>query len=430
MFCNKCGNQLLPGAMFCGVCGAKQEIAEALNEATADLNAATAQVTETVAAVPEQAAAVATEATAATEQVAATAAAAVETIPEQAAAVVAETAESIPETPVIPEAPVYQQPVFEQPVAPAPAAPEAPVYQQPVFEQPVAPAPAAPEAPVYQQPAAPEAPVYQQPAAPEAPVYQQPAAPVYQQPAAPEQPMYQQPVYQQPTAPVYPQQAAPMYQQPYQAPGYPQPAAPAKKKSKAPVIIICIFLILAILVGSGIAYLTFFDKNGEKKLFGIDLNIFDFSQLSAKEKEAFQELVEPIDEAFAGLSARKFKKNLADYAVDYACRMFGSDDVEDMLEKNYDKYLKKACGGVAEVTSEKAYLMYEIKDTDGLRGKIKKEMGATVEIKKAYLVENICEYTGSEGKQLMSDLYIFYNDGDEWNILLIGENSLKAFGLE
>ncbi len=419
MFCNKCGNQLLPGAMFCGVCGAKQEIAEALNEATADLNAATAQVTETVAAVPEQAAAVATEATAATEQVAATAAAAVETIPEQAAAVVAETAESIPETPVIPEAPVYQQPVFEQPVAPAPAAPEAPVYQQPVFEQPVAPAPAAPEAPVYQQPAAPEA-----------PVYQQPAAPVYQQPAAPEQPMYQQPVYQQPTAPVYPQQAAPMYQQPYQAPGYPQPAAPAKKKSKAPVIIICIFLILAILVGSGIAYLTFFDKNGEKKLFGIDLNIFDFSQLSAKEKEAFQELVEPIDEAFAGLSARKFKKNLADYAVDYACRMFGSDDVEDMLEKNYDKYLKKACGGAAEVTSEKAYLMYEIKDTDGLRGKIKKEMGATVEIKKAYLVENICEYTGSEGKQLMSDLYIFYNDGDEWNILLIGENSLKAFGLE
>jgi hypothetical protein len=242
--------------------------------------------------------------------------------------------------------------------------------------------------------------------------------------------MYQQPVYQQPTAPVYPQQAAPMYQQPYQAPGYPQPAAPAKKKSKAPVIIICIFLILAILVGSGIAYLTFFDKNGEKKLFGIDLNIFDFSQLSAKEKEAFQELVEPIDEAFAGLSARKFKKNLADYAVDYACRMFGSDDVEDMLEKNYDKYLKKACGGDAEVTSEKAYLMYEIKDTDGLRGKIKKEMGATVEIKKAYLVENICEYTGSEGKQLMSDLYIFYNDGDEWNILLIGENSLKAFGLE
>ena len=419
MFCNKCGNQLLPGAMFCGVCGAKQEIAEALNEATADLNAATAQVTETVAAVPEQAAAVATEATAATEQVAATAAAAVETIPEQAAAVVAETAESIPETPVIPEAPVYQQPVFEQPVAPAPAAPEAPVYQQPVFEQPVAPAPAAPEAPVYQQPAAPEA-----------PVYQQPAAPVYQQPAAPEQPMYQQPVYQQPTAPVYPQQAAPMYQQPYQAPGYPQPAAPAKKKSKAPVIIICIFLILAILVGSGIAYLTFFDKNGEKKLFGIDLNIFDFSQLSAKEKKAFQELVEPIDEAFAGLSARKFKKNLADYAVDYACRMFGSDDVEDMLEKNYDKYLKKACGGAAEVTSEKAYLMYEIKDTDGLRGKIKKEMGATVEIKKAYLVENICEYTGSEGKQLMSDLYIFYNDGDEWNILLIGENSLKAFGLE
>ncbi|MCR5377081.1 MAG: zinc-ribbon domain-containing protein [Lachnospiraceae bacterium] len=419
MFCNKCGNQLLPGAMFCGVCGAKQEIAEALNEATADLNAATAQVTETVAAVPEQAAAVATEATAATEQVAATAAAAVETIPEQAAAVVAETAESIPETPVIPEAPVYQQPVFEQPVAPAPAAPEAPVYQQPVFEQPVAPAPAAPEAPVYQQPAAPEA-----------PVYQQPAAPVYQQPAAPEQPMYQQPVYQQPIAPVYPQQAAPMYQQPYQAPGYPQPAAPAKKKSKAPVIIICIFLILAILVGSGIAYLTFFDKNGEKKLFGINLNIFDFSQLSAKEKKAFQELVEPIDEAFAGLSARKFKKNLADYAVDYACRMFGSDDVEDMLEKNYDKYLKKACGGDAEVTSEKAYLMYEIKDTDGLRGKIKKEMGATVEIKKAYLVENICEYTGSEGKQLMSDLYIFYNDGDEWNILLIGENSLKAFGLE
>lgn len=416
MFCNKCGNQLLPGAMFCGVCGAKQEIAEALNEATADLNAATAQVTETVAAVPEQAAAVATEATAATEQVAATAAATVETIPEQAAAVVAETAESIPETPVIPEAPVYQQPVFEQPVAPAPAAPEAPVYQQPVFEQPVAPAPAAPEAPVYQQPAAPEAPVYQQP--------------VYQQPAAPEQPMYQQPVYQQPTAPVYPQQAAPMYQQPYQAPGYPQPAAPAKKKSKAPVIIICIFLILAILVGSGIAYLTFFDKNGEKKLFGIDLNIFDFSQLSAKEKKAFQELVEPIDEAFAGLSARKFKKNLADYAVDYACRMFGSDNVEDMLEKNYDKYLKKACGDVAEVTSEKAYLMYEIKDTDGLRGKIKKEMGATVEIKKAYLVENICEYTGSEGKQLMSDLYIFYNDGDEWNILLIGENSLKAFGLE
>ena len=189
-------------------------------------------------------------------------------------------------------------------------------------------------------------------------------------------------------------------------------------------------LILVILAGSGIAYLTFFDKNGEKNLFGIDLNMFDFSQLSKKEKDAFLELVNPVDEAFASQSARKFKKNLPDYAVDYACRMFGCDTVEAMLAKNYEKYLEKSCGANVELVSEKAYMMYEIKDTDDLRGKIKKEMGATVEIKKAYLVENISKYSGDDGNQLMSDLCIFYDDGEDWNILLIGENSLKAFGLK
>ena len=50
---------------------------------------------------------------------------------------------------------------------------------------------------MYQQP------VYQQPMAPQQPAYQQP---VYQQPMAPQQPAYQQPAYQQPMTPQQPDQ--------------------------------------------------------------------------------------------------------------------------------------------------------------------------------------------------------------------------------
>ena len=87
-------------------------------------------------------------------------------------------------------APVQEEVVVAEPVAPA--------YVEPVVEAPVAPA--------YAEPVA-QAPAYEAPAAPVEPAYTQPAQPTYQQPVY-QQPVYQQPVYQQP---VYSQ---PTYTQP------------------------------------------------------------------------------------------------------------------------------------------------------------------------------------------------------------------------
>ena len=251
-------------------------------------------------------------------------------------------------------------------------------------------------------------------AAPQAgqqPVYQQPGFPQ----AAPQQGFPQQPVYAQPG---YPQQ--PVFQ---------QPAPAKKKKSKAPVIIISILLILLILAGSGIAYLTFFDKNGEKNYFGIDLNVLDFTQLSDSEEKAFLEKIETIDEAFAEVNARKFKKALPDFAVKYACEIFGAKDVPTLLEDSYEKYLEEACGEVSSV-SEKAYLKYEIDSPKKLAESVEELMGEEVTMKKAYLVENVSKYKGDKGTKSMSDLYIFYNDGEEWNVILIDESTVEKLNID
>ena len=381
MFCNKCGNPLIEGAMFCGVCGAK--VAEMPVPATA----AAAPVVEAVAPAAEY-------------------------VQQTAEAVAAPVAEAV--APVVEAAPVAEAvaPVVEaapkavEEIVAAPAAQAAPVYQQPVQQ------------PAFQQPQQPvQQPVFQQPQQPVQPGQQ----PVFQQPVQPGQ----QPVFQQPVQPGQ----QPMYQPVYPQ-VQPQQPVPKKKKSKAPIIIIGILLILVILAGSGIAYLTFFDRNGDKTYFGIDLNIFDFTQLSDKEEKAFLELVGPVDEAFATLSTAKFKKSIPDYGVEYALRLFGAKDVFGLLEDNYDKYLADKCGEVTKV-SEKAYMAFEVKDTDALLGKIKKEMGAgNIAIEKAYLVENISKYTGDKGTQVMSDFYIFFYDGEEWNILLINEKCRETFGLE
>ena len=320
---------------------------------------------------------------------------------------VAPAAEYVQQTAEAVAAPVAEAvaPVVE--AAPQVAEAVAPVVEAaPKAVEEIVAAPAAQAAPVYQQPQQPvQQPVFQQPQQPVQPGQQ----PVFQQPVQPgQQPMYQ---------PVYPQVQ-------------PQQPVPKKKKSKAPIIIIGILLILVILAGSGIAYLTFFDRNGDKTYFGIDLNIFDFTQLSDKEEKAFLELVGPVDEAFATLSTAKFKKSIPDYGVEYALRLFGAKDVFGLLEDNYDKYLADKCGEVTKV-SEKAYMAFEVKDTDALLGKIKKEMGAgNIAIEKAYLVENISKYTGDKGTQVMSDFYIFFYDGEEWNILLINEKCRETFGLE
>ena len=322
------------------------------------------------------------------------------------------TAAAAPVAEAVAPAAEYVQQTAEAVAAPAAEAVAPVVEAAPKAVEEVAAAPAAQAAPVYQQPV--QQPAFQQPQQPvQQPVFQQPVQPgqqpVFQQPVQPgQQPMYQ---------PVYPQVQ-------------PQQPVPKKKKSKAPIIIIGILLILVILAGSGIAYLTFFDRNGDKTYFGIDLNIFDFTQLSDKEEKAFLELVGPVDEAFATLSTAKFKKSIPDYGIEYALRLFGAKDVFGLLEDNYDKYLADKCGEVTKV-SEKAYMAFEVKDTDALLGKIKKEMGAgNIAIEKAYLVENISKYTGDKGTQVMSDFYIFFYDGEEWNILLINEKCRETFGLE
>ncbi len=190
------------------------------------------------------------------------------------------------------------------------------------------------------------------------------------------------------------------------------------------MIIISILLILVILVGSAIAYLTFFDKNGGKEyLFGLDVNFLDFTQLSDEEEEAFLGIATKVDEAFVQLSGRKFRNAFPEYALSYICR-----DVEDYLDKNYDEFLKKLGSNIS--TSEKVFLKYEVKDTDALEEKFKELFGVDVKIDTAYVVENICTFTGDDGSTRVADVYLFYREEKDWKAILIAGDGLSDFGIK
>ena len=379
MLCKNCGNSLIPGAAFCGVCGTKADVSEFVADATA----AVAEAPQQVAAAVEQPVA---QAAAYVEQPVQQAAAYVEAAPQQVAAAVEQPVQQAqqqfdPDATVMMYQRAVQQPV-EQPV------------QQPVYQQPV---------PPVQQPV--QQPVYQQPA--QQPVYQQPAQqPVYQQPV-------QQPVYQQPVP-----QAQPA-----------QPEAPAKKKkSKGAVIVISLLLILVILAGSWVAYLTFFDKHGVKNYAGIDWNFADFTQLDKEQNEKFLELVDRVNTGILNNSARQLRKGINPGAVDYVSNSFGCKDADDFLTFCLDDLAD--CGDNLSA-SAKAYLRYEIKDCDSLASKLKEKCNAEFDVSEAYLVECVSTYRGSKSSKAVKDTYVFMKDGDgEWSLVLLGKNGIKELGID
>ena len=224
---------------------------------------------------------------------------------------------------------------------------------------------------------------------------------------------YQQPVYQQPV---------------YAQPVYQQPAPAKKKKSKAPVIIISILLILIILAGSGIAYLSFLDKNGNKNYFGIDLNFLDFTQLSSSQEKQFLDLADKVNTAIVNGSSRQFRKAINEDAIDYVCKSFGCTDADDFLAFCAEDL--EDCGSDISA-SAKAYLKYEIKDRKSLASKLEKQTEAEFDISKAYLVECISTYKGSKGSKTLKDTYIFMKDGEGvWSLILLGKDSIKDLGLD
>ncbi len=352
-----------------------------------------AQAAAYVEAAPQQVAAAVeqpvAQAAAYVEQPVQQAAAYVEAAPQQVAAAVEQPVQQAQQQ-FDPDATVmmYQRPV-QQPV-------EQPV-QQPVYQQPV---------PPVQQPV--QQPVYQQSA--QQPVYQQPAQqPVYQQPV-------QQPVYQQPVPQAQPAQSA-------------QPEAPAKKKkSKGAVIVISLLLILVILAGSWVAYLTFFDKHGVKNYAGIDWNFADFTQLDKEQNEKFLELVDRVNTGILNNSVRQLRKGINPGAVDYVSNSFGCKDADDFLTFCLDDLAD--CGDNLSA-SAKAYLRYEIKDCDSLASKLKEKCNAEFDVSEAYLVECVSTYRGSKSSKAVKDTYVFMKDGDgEWSLVLLGKNGIKELGID
>lgn len=133
MFCPNCGNQIPDGAAFCTFCGTKQ----------ASPVSPVAPVTEAVAPVVEQVAApVVEQVENVVEQVAAPVVEQVAPVVEQVVAPVVEQVAPVVEQAAPAVEPVYQQPMYQQPVQPA----QQPMYQQPVYPQ--------YQQPMYQQPVA------------------------------------------------------------------------------------------------------------------------------------------------------------------------------------------------------------------------------------------------------------------------------------
>ena len=451
MFCRNCGNSLPPGALFCGVCGTRVEAVEPAaaesaqnfvqEQVAAPVEQAQEFVQEQVAAPVEQAQEFVQEQVAAPveqaqefvqEQVAAPVEQAQQAVEEQtsevaqnvaaAAAVVASTENVIEQAQAAPVQQAAQQYV-QQPVQQA-----AQQYVQQPVEQ------AAQQ--YVQQPVEQVAQQYvQQPVQQAAQQYvQQPveqAAQQYvQQPVQQAAQQYvQQPVEQ--TAQQYVQQPVQQFAQPYAQPYaqnvYNQPTE-KKKKSKLPKILLIILIILVVLAGGLIAYLTFLDKNGIKEIAGINLNVLDFTQMPKDDAEKFGELVNKVDKAFANISARNFRKAIPEYAVPYVCKSFNCVDEDDLLDYFFSEELSK-CG--SNITVDETYAMkYEIEDTGALESAFEKNFGEKVTISKAYLVENACKYEGSDGSTRIKDTYIFFNDGTEWQLILLAPGGAGDFGID
>ena len=187
-------------------------------------------------------------------------------------------------------------------------------------------------------------------------------------------------------------------------------------------------LILIILAGSGIAYLSFLDKNGTKNYFGVDLNFLDFTQLSDKQEKQFLELVECVNNGIVNGSARQLRKGINADALDYVCKSFGCSDADDFISFCAEDL--EECGSNLSA-SAKAYLRYEIKDTKSLESKLKKQCDAEFDISKAYLVEAISTYKGSDKSKTLKDNYVFMKDGEgNWSLILLGKEGLKDLGLD
>ena len=426
MFCRNCGNSLPPGALFCGVCGTRVEAVE-----PAAAESAQNFVQEQVAAPIEQAQEFVQE------QVAAPVEQAQEFVQEQVAAPVEQAQEFVQEQVA---APVEQAQEFiqEQVAAPVEQAQQAVEEQTSEVAQNVAAAAAvvaSPENVIEQAQAAPVQQAAQQPVEQAAQQYvQQPVEQVaqqyVQQPVQQAAQQYaQQPVQQ--TAQQYVQQPVQQFAQPYAQPYaqnvYNQPTE-KKKKSKLPKILLIILIILVVLAGGLIAYLTFLDKNGIKEIAGIDLNVLDFTQMPKDDAEKFGELVNKVDKAFANISARNFRKAIPEYAVPYVCKSFNCVDEDDLLDYFFSEELSK-CG--SNITVDETYAMkYEIEDTGALESAFEKNFGEKVTISKAYLVENACKYEGSDGSTRIKDTYIFFNDGTEWQLILLAPGGAGDFGID
>ena len=251
------------------------------------------------------------------------------------------------------------------------------------------------------------------------PVYQQP---VYQQPA--QQPVYQQPVYQQP-----------VYQQPvYQQPVYQQPAA--KKKSKAPLIILLILVVLLLAAGGLIAYETFFASEEDRPEW---LAALDFKKegsslaISAKEQKTFKNLVKTLDEAIIDKDAKTYSDTIPSYARDFVWSVYGEDNAKDFVNYlfNDEESGVKKCGDDIEVTEE--IVSAKKLDAEDMADAFKEVFNKKIAFEKIYLVSNNSCFKGDEDSEKYYDYYLFFIEDDEdaeYQIILIGEDNLKKFGLK
>ena len=259
-----------------------------------------------------------------------------------------------------------------------------------------------------------------------APVVEAAAAPVVD-PAPVQQPVYQQPVQQQP---VYQQ---PVQQPVYQQPVYQQPVE--KKKSKAPLIITLIIVILVLAAGGLIAYETFLASEEDRPEW---LAALDFKKdggsslpLSDKEQSTFKKLVKVLDEAIIDEDGGDYADGIPSYARDFVWSVYGKTSAKDFvtyLNEDEDNGIA-SCGDDIKVTEE-IVSAKKISDLDDLTDCFKDVFGKSVDIAAAYLVANNSCFKGSDGSEKYFDYYIFFEEDDEWQVILIGEDNLKEFNLK
>ncbi|MDO4316733.1 MAG: zinc ribbon domain-containing protein [Lachnospiraceae bacterium] len=194
---------------------------------------------------------------------------------------------------------------------------------------------------------------------------------------------------------------------------------PKKKKAKKKHAPLIAALAILLVVGGALAVYWFAVGGADKDVLSVLGLRDDEKKLDKEQEESLLELIDRWDTACKNQSVYMFTRAFPEYAHPYILQSYNVPSVEALL--SWMHYMSfERCGEDADFT-EAYEVERKIEDTARLANAIESVIGRTgyIHIEEAYLIRNTTTVEGSKDKLLLTDLYLFYKDGNNWYLILV-----------